>query len=252
MPGTALNYYTPPKELTRSDQNKWRKAVDYWHQRDMAMLSRQQRQIEIDAWYEEGQIDGRGWVNLRNENYRSWGLAMDDLDKRHPDALKGGEELREFYRQMGRQVLPTHPLRAYVEEYFKIEMDEGYPPDYESLRVRREKYLRSIPVDAAEYVRWYSQKNLTPTERVYKKSVATMTPYWSIERIVMEKRGLLAEWEQVRGNPQFEYQLQQTNKRYAEALKEVAKYRRWIKESDPAVAEAYASFWGLARPTFSS
>lgn len=252
MPGTALNYYTPPKELTRSDQNKWRKAVDYWHQRDMAMLSRQQRQIEIDAWYEEGQIDGKGWVSLRNENYRAWGAGMEDLDKRIPDALKGGEELREFYRQMGRQVFPTHPLRAYIEGYFEIELDEGYPPNYESLRTRREKYLRSIPVDAREYVRWYSQKNLTPTERVYKESVAVMTPYWSIERIVMEKRGLLKEWESVRGNPQFEYQMRQENRAYAEALKEVAKYRQWIKESDPAVAEAYASFWGLARPTFSS
>lgn len=252
MPGTALNYYIPPKELTRSDQNTWRKAVDYWHQRDMAMLSRQQRQIEIDAWYEDGQIDGKSWVSLRNENYRAWGLSMDDLDKRHPDALKGGPELREFYRRIGREVLPTHPLRGYIEKYFEIEMDEGYPPDYESLRLRREQYLKSIPVDAADYVRWYAQKNLTPTERKYKESVAIMTPYWSIERIVMEKRGLLDEWKSVRGNPQFEYRMRMENTAYAEALKEVAKYRKWIRQSDPTVDAAYASFWGLAPSAFSS
>ena len=245
-PSIGITRYIPPTSLSPSMKSEWRQTVDYWHGKDQAKSERQAHQLMLDEAFDLGEIDGPMWVNARKNAYANYFAVSEHFERELPFANITSDQTQDFSRRLGKEASPVHPYRGAVEQYFAIELKDGFPPDYRAQEKARRRYLDSLDLEAAKYVEWYASINMTPMEMMYKNAVRTMRPYFDIEYEVMEEAGLLELYTATRSNAELDRQLNQQNVEYRRAKMKTMKLRRLIRQAYPEIQEAGQKYFGFA------
>jgi hypothetical protein len=110
------------------------------------------------------------------------------------------EERERWWLEIGREILPVHPLDLAYERFLEIEAEEfpdntGLDQDWEAFYDARESYLDNIP----DYEKQYILRRLadpTAPDADIKRGLEVLRPFWQLRDDIFDEYDRLSELEE--------------------------------------------------------